>query len=226
MQGISGVSDGYPGRIPGNRQGPFTKRRKEKAMKTLRIIAVLALSILVLGLTACPAKPPVTQQPPPTQQPPQTPPETTPPVDTPPATPALDFTPTEGIPEGWPVSVPVMEGLEVVNGGIGGETAEFDFGLILTGTVKIEDVLDYYANLATWAMDDPQTRSDYVTFTDESGNHLMASAKPGEGEKVNVVLLYSATGEKTGEETTTEEEQPAEETPAEEEKPGKDDETG
>lgn len=176
-------------------------------MKTLKIIALLAVSVLMIGLVACPSSKPADVRGPAALNPPPPPP------------PPENITLTEGIPEGWPDSIPIMEGLNVIGGGIGDEGASFDLGVYLSGSLPVADVLDFYATLEGWTMDENNITPAGVPFYNEAGDLLIANAieKDGMVDVGLMFLMFTAGGGEMQEVDEVEEETPAKDEEAEEE---------
>lgn len=175
------------------------------------MIALVAVSIFVIAMTACPA-PPANPTPTPTPTPHETPaPPPTPPTPT--ETPAqperAQVTTTEGMPDGWPESIPVMEGLTVVSGAIGAEGAPFSLGLYLSGNLPKADVFDFYTTLPGWTLNEEESPQGSAMFTNEAGEKFQAIPKEMEDGTVQVGLIYFAAP--VAEETT--ETAPADEAP-------------
>jgi hypothetical protein len=96
------------------------------------------------------------------------------------------------MPDGWPESIPVMEGLTVVSGAIGGEGTPFTFGLYLSGNLPKADVFDFYTTLPGWTLNEEESPQGSALFTNEAGEKFQAIPKEMEDGSIQVGLIYLA----------------------------------
>lgn len=183
-------------------------------MKFLKILTLLAVSVMLIGLVACPSSQPsdtggprgdVDADTPPDVD---TPPDTVQPVDTPEEVPESNVTETEGIPDGWPDSIPMMDGLTVVSGGIGTGDNDFDLGVYASGEMSFDEVAEFYGNLEGWTLNEDLVAADPSTatvgFSNDAGDILIIRAEIKEEGAIELGFVLSYAEEEVEEEPETE----------------------
>ncbi len=177
-------------------------------MKFLKILTLLAVSVMLIGLVACPTSQPSDTGGPRGDVDADTPPDTVQPVDTPEEVPDLNLTPTEGIPDGWPDSIPMMDGLTVVGGGIGIGDNDIDLGVYASGEMSWDEVAEFYGNLEGWTLNEDFTDAGPSTatvgFSNDAGDILIIRAEIKEEGAIELGFVLSYAEEEVEEEPETE----------------------
>ncbi len=104
---------------------------------------------------------------------------------------------TEGIPDGWPDSVPIMDGFEVTEGGIASDPVTDNLSVTLLGDIPMLDAAEFYNNLPGWErnpdreLPPPSEEGFLGYFTADAVTELIVFGSLDEESRVIISLTYS-----------------------------------
>ena len=92
------------------------------------------------------------------------------------------YTSTMGVPEGWPESVPMIEGMDVLMGNVSMIEAGTVMDVRLQGQLSRSEIEEFYTGLEGWSLDED------IEPADESENHVMFALIDEEGHRLEVYI--------------------------------------